>query len=94
MASLANYANMILGTPHQVAIKRQLICSSNAGGTASYGHHARAILDPGIQHISPSLKHGSALLGVLSLVVDSAHSALLMGKTLLDPVAVKAGLMQ
>jgi ribulose 1,5-bisphosphate synthetase/thiazole synthase len=36
------------------------------------------------------LKHRSSLFGVLGLVVDRTHTALLMSKALLDPIAVEA----
>lgn len=50
--------------------------------------------DPVVHQIRPRLQHGSTLLCVFGLVVNRAHTALLVGQALLDPVAVEPRLVQ
>ena len=49
---------------------------------------------PFINHICPVLQHRTTLITVLGLVVNGAHTFLLVREALLDPVGIVARLMQ
>src|SRR5688572_17761360 len=74
---------------------KQRLCCNDLHGWWQQGWRVRLTSYPSINHVGPLLQHVTALLRIFSLVVDTTRrAAVFMGQALLNPIAVKAELVE